>query len=63
MRFNCDKNSAFVIKKHEDGKIYDILNVKVDHHGEIHFMTMQSSGNLVIYSTENEPMWYALPWG
>ena len=30
---------------------------KIEHHGEIGYMKMQSDGNLVVYSRNNEAMW------
>ena len=63
MRFNCDKNFALVIKKHEDGKVFDLKTFKVEHHGDIHYMTMQRDGNLVIYSTEGKSMWHSRTYG
>ena len=51
MRLNCDKH--FVIKKHEDGRVYDLNAMKIEHHGEIGSMNMQSDGDLVVYSKKH----------
>ena len=55
MRLNCDK--TFVIKKHDQGRAYDLESIKIDHHAEIGFMKMQSDGNLVVYSVDDDAMW------
>jgi len=55
IRLNCDKH--FVIKKLEDGKVFDLKWYKIEHHGEIGNMKMQRDGNLVVYSKNNEAMW------
>jgi hypothetical protein len=36
---------------------------KIEHHGEIGYMKMQSDGNLVVYSKDNEAMWHTGTWG
>ena len=57
MRLNCDKH--FVIKKHEDGRVYDLRSMKIEHHAKIGYMRMQRDGDLVIYSEDNERMWFS----
>lgn len=32
--------------------------MNIEHHAEIGFMKMQSDGNLVVYSKDDEAMWY-----
>jgi hypothetical protein len=61
MRLNCDKH--FVIKKHEDGKVFDLKSMKIEHHAEIGYMKMQRDGDLVVYSKNNEAMWYTGTYG
>ena len=61
MRLQCNK--YFVIKKHEDGKVYDLKAIKIDGEGEIGQMKMQYNGDLVVYNKENKPMWSTGTWG
>ena len=55
MRLQCNK--YLVIKKHEDGKVYDLKAIKIDGEGEIGQMKMQYDGNLVVYNKEHKHMW------
>ena len=55
MRLQCNKQ--FVVKKHENGQVIDLKHMNIDHHAEIGFMKMQSDGNLVVYSKDDEAMW------